>query len=308
MSERISFASFLHPRYWPSWAGLVLLRLVSLLPLPLLWLLGSALGAVLYWLHVPRRRIVMRNLESCFPGLDQVALRRMARRHFRGLGQVALSSGIAYWASRRRLERLFHCTGYEHYTGALAQGRQVILLCPHFLGVEMGGIFLSRIHPMADMYRRMKNGLYDEVFKRGRTRFGGLVVERQEGLKPVIRAMRQGVTFYYLPDQDPGRHNTAFIPFFGVAAATLTALGRLARVTNAVVVPCFTRQLPFGRGYEVMFKPALDNFPTQDEIADATRMNRVIETAVREMPEQYFWVHKRFKTRPPGEPDFYRRK
>jgi KDO2-lipid IV(A) lauroyltransferase len=297
-----------HPRYWMSWFGLAMLRVISLMPLPLLWLLGGALGGALYYLHAPRRHIVLRNVGSCFPGIGQAAQRRMARRHFRGLGQAALSSGIAYWASRRRLERLFHCTGYEHYTRALAQQRPVILLTAHFFGVEMGGIFLSRAHPMADMYRRMKNRLYDEVFRRGRTRFGGMVVERQEGLKPVIRAMRQGVTFYYLPDQDPGRHNTAFIPFFGVPAATLTALGRLARVTNAIVVPCFTRQLPYGAGYEVMFKPALENFPTDDEIADATRMNRVIEDAVREMPEQYFWVHKRFKTRPEGEPDFYRGK
>ena len=132
------------------------------------------------------------------------------------------------------------------------------------------------------------------------------MVERSEGLKPIIKLLREGVVFIYLLDQDPGRHNTAFVPFFGVQAATLTALGRLTRITNAIVVPSFTRQLPRGQGYEVIFKPALDNFPTGDEVADAARMNQEIEKGVLDMPEQYFWVHKRFKTRPEGEGDFYR--
>ena len=284
----------------------MVMRLLSLLPLPLLWILGSALGGLLYWLHGPRRHIVLRNIEGCFPHLDRPAQRRMARQHFYGVGQAALSAGIAWWGSRRRLEHLVRCRDRHYYDWALAQGRPVILLSAHFVGMEIGGMYLSRERPMVDMYRRAKNKLFDEVFKRGRVRFGGRVVERGEGLKPIIKAMRQGVVFIYLLDQDPGRHNTVFVPFLGVQAATLTALGRLTRITNAIVVPCFTRQLSYGRGYEVIFKPALDNFPTTNEVADATRMNWEIEQGVREMPEQYFWVHKRFKTRPLGEPDFYR--
>ena len=285
--------------------GLALLRLMSFFPLPFLWFVGYVFGGGLYYLHGARRHITVRNIERCFPDLDHRAHRRMARQHFRALGQLSLSIGVAYWGGKRRFERLVHCVDREHYDQALAQGRPVILLAAHFIGVEIGGIYLSRERPMADMYRRAKNQLFDEVLRRGRTRFGGQVVERLEGLKPIIKAMRQGVVFYYLPDQDPGRHNTVFVPFFGVPAATLTALGRLARITNALVVPCFTRQLSYGRGYEVIFKPALDNFPTADETADAARMNREIEQGVREMPAQYFWVHKRFKTRPLGEPDFY---
>ena len=306
MPPKTDLWSLLHPRYWLSWVGLGLLRLLSFIPLPILWLLGGALGGGLYYLHAARRHIAVRNIESCFPDLDRHAHRRMARQHFRALGQASLTIGVAYWASKRRLERLVHSRGREHYDRALAQGRPVILLVAHFIGIEMGGIYLSRERPMIDMYRRTKNRLFDELLRNRRTRFGGQVVERLEGLKPIIKAMRQGVVFYYLPDQDPGRHNTMFIPFFGVPAATLTALGRLARITDAVVVPCFTRQLSYGRGYEVIFKPALDNFPTADEVADATRMNLEIEQAVREMPVQYFWVHKRFKTRPLGEADFYR--
>ena len=306
MPPKTDFWPLLHPRYWLSWVGLALLRLVSLAPLPVLWLVGYVLGSGLYYLHGARRHITVRNIESCFPTLNRRAQRRMARQHFHALGQTALTIGIAYWGSTRRLERLVRCVGRGYYDEALAQGRPVILLAPHFTGIDIGGVYLSRERPMIDMYRRVKNQLFDEVLRRGRTRFGGHVVERLEGLRPIIKAVRQGVVFYYLPDQDPGRHNTVFVPFFGVPAATLTALGRLARITNALVVPCFTRQLPYGRGYEVTFKPALDNFPTTDAVTDAARMNREIEQTVREAPEQYFWVHKRFKTRPLGEPDFYR--
>ena len=306
MSLKIEPPSLLHPRYWLGWMGLALLRLISFAPLPVLWLVGGLLGSALYYLHSARRHIVVRNIESCFPSLDRRAHRRMARRHFRALAQASLAIGIAYWGSKRRLERLVRCVGRRHYDEALAQGRRVILLVPHFIGIDVGGIYLSRERPMINMYRRTKNQLFDAVLRRGRTRFGGHVVERLEGLKPIIKAVRQGLVFYYLPDQDPGRHNTLFIPFFGMPAATLTALARLARITNALVVPCFTRQLPYGRGYEVILKPALDNFPTTDEVADATRMNQEIEQGVGDMPEQYFWVHKRFKTRPLGEADFYR--
>ncbi len=305
MRPKTDAQSLLHPRYWLSWVGLLSLRLISFVPLPVLWLVGSILGGGLYYLHGARRHIAMRNIECCFPNLDRRAHRRMAKQHFRTLGQTSLAMGIAYWGGKRRLERLVRCAGRGHYDQALAQGRPVILLAAHFIGVEIGGIYLSRERPMVDMYRRANNQLFDEVLRRGRTRFGGQVVERREGLMPIIKAMRQGAVFYYLPDQDPGRHNTAFIPFFGVPAATLTTLGRLARITNAIVVPCFPRQLPYGRGYEVIFKPALDNFPTDDEIADATRMNAAIEEGVRAMPEQYFWVHRRFKTRPENEPAFY---
>jgi KDO2-lipid IV(A) lauroyltransferase len=308
MKQKNSFLPLLHPRYWLSWIGLAVMRLFSLLPLTVLWALGSVLGGLLYLLHGSRRSIVLRNIQGCFPHLDRAAQRRMARQHFYSLGQAALSAGIAWWASKRRLESLVRCRDRQHYDQALAQGRPVILLSAHFIGMEVGGLYLARERLMVDMYRHAKNELFDAVFRRGRLRFGGTLVERSEGLKPIIKLLRQGVVFYYLLDQDPGRHNTVFVPFFGVPAATLTALGRLARITNAIVVPCFSHQLPRGRGYEVIFRPALDNFPTGDDVADTLRMNQEIEQGVLEMPEQYFWVHKRFKTRPEGEADFYQRK
>jgi KDO2-lipid IV(A) lauroyltransferase len=294
-----------HPRYWPSWLGLGVLAVAALLPLPLVWWLGSALGQLLYYLHAPRRRIARRNIAACFPALDAGAQRRMVRGHFRALGAASLTPGIGWWASAARLRRLTRYRNRDCLDKLLAAKRPVILLAPHFVGLEMGGMRLSQEYPVVSMYKRAKNALFDRYMRRGRERYGVVMVERNAELRPMIRLLRAGRLFYYLPDQDPGRRGSVFAPFFGIPTATVTALSRIARLADAVVIPCFTKQLPYGRGYEVIFHPPLDDFPSGDELLDATRMNQAIEAGVREMPEQYFWVHKRFKTRPENAPAFY---
>lgn len=298
---------FLHPRYWPMWIGLGWLRLAVLLPLPLLWLVGATLGTLMYALHAPRRRIVAINLAKAFPELAAPARNALARQHFRALGQAMFDSALMWWGRYGRLRRLVHVRGREHYDRALAEGRPVILLAPHFVAMEVGGMFLSAQRPVATMFREPKNRLFNAVLRRARVRFGGQIIERHDGLRPVVAALKHGKVFYYLPDQDLGHAGTLFAPFFGVQTATLAVLGRLARVTGAAVIPCFARQRPFGRGYDIIFEPPLADFPTGDDYTDAVRMNQVIEGAVRVAPAQYFWVHKRFKTRPAGEADFYAR-
>jgi len=297
----------LHPRYWPSWIGYIFLRAAALLPLPLLWVVGGVIGDILYISHSERRKITLVNIRLCFPELSDRAQRSMARRHFREFVRAAMAVPIAWWGSVRRLERLVHCRDCHYFDDAIAEGRCVILLIAHFVGLEIGGMYLASAGDpqLIGMYKRPKNRLFDYMIWKGRFRFGGMLVDRVEGLKPVIRGLKQGMVFCYLPDQDPGLRGSVFVPFFGVPTATLTALGRLAAITDAVVVPSFTRQLPYGRGYEVVFRPPLDNFPSGDELEDARRMNEEIEKDVGEMPEQYFWVHRRFKTRPPGEPGVY---
>jgi len=299
------WTDFLHPRYWMTWCGFGAMRVLSALPLSVIWLLGSALGECFYYLHGPRRRIVNRNLESCLPELGRRERVRLAKQNFRATAQAMLDTGIAWWASRSRLRRLVHCIGREHYDQALATGRPVILLAPHFIALDMGGLYLTTEgRSMISMYKRPKNRLLHVFIAQRRERFGAAkLVESRAGMKQVVRALKRGEVFYYLPDQNPGRKNTVFVPFFGIPAATLTALGRLARITDALVVPCISRQR--GGGYEVIFKPALEDFPTGDDITDAVRMNEAIEQAVRENPDQYFWMHKRFRTRPIGEPGFY---
>ncbi|MHB8346758.1 MAG: lysophospholipid acyltransferase family protein [Acidiferrobacterales bacterium] len=306
MTETSVRRPFVHPRYWPSWIGYVFLRATALLPLPVIWALGGAIGELFYLLHAERRHITQANLRLCFPDLDSRARNNIARRHFREFIRASLTVPIAWWGSVGRLNRLVRCRDCHYFEDACHAGRRIILLAPHFVSMEIGGIYMASRHPgFVNLYKRPKNPLLDYLISRRRQRFGGVLVERMEGLRPAIRSIKRGLAFYYLPDQDQGSRGAVFAPFFGVPAATLTSLGRLAAITGAVVIPCFTRQLPYGRGYEVIFRPPLDNYPSGDDIADASRMNQEIEAGVREMPEQYFWVHRRFKTRPPGFPQLY---
>jgi len=301
-----SVAALAHPRHWAGWLGLALLRFVSHLPLRLVWLLGAALGMLLYALHGGRRRVARRNLERCFPLLAPSAREQLVRSHFRALGQALFDNGIAWWGSRRRLRRLVRLRGREHYARALARGQNIILLVPHFLGLEVAVSRLSMEQPMVTVFRHPDSVPLRVAMERGRRRFGLQLIEHNRPFMTLVRAVKFGTSLYYLPDQDAGRRNAVFAPFFGIPAATFAALGRLAAMTDAVVIPCIARQRAHGAGYEVAFQPPLKDFPTGDTVADAARMNAEIEKAVRKWPAQYFWVHKRFKTRPEGEGDFYR--
>ncbi len=295
------------PRHWPVWLAVGVLRLFSLLPLPLMWMLGAVIGQFISVFPSRARRTADVNLALCFPDLGVVARRRRRRAIFRTVTQGAVSIGISLWSSPRRLRRLVSFRGRNHFDQALAAGRRVILLAPHFVILEIAGLRLSEERPMVSMYKRPKNPVLDWVLRRGRSRFGGVMIERNSELRPLVRMLRQGLPFYYLPDQEPGNANFVFAPFFGVPAATVTAASRIARLADAVVIPCYTRLLPWGKGYEVIMKPPLPDFPSNDALHDATRMNAAIEDAVRELPEQYLWTYKRFKTRPGNAPSYYAR-
>jgi KDO2-lipid IV(A) lauroyltransferase len=302
----IRLNQYRHPRYWPTWIGLAVMRLVSWLPLPLIALAGGALGMLLYALHAKRRHIVNVNIRRCFPELPPRQQARIARRHFRAFGQTLLDIGIAWWASESRIKRLTRFRGRDHYDRALRENKNIILLAPHFLGLEYGGIRLSTERPMVTVFRHPVNKLLSVVMERARSRFQLRLVEHIKPLTTLVRQMKSHVPLYYLPDQDAGLRQSVFAPFFGIPAATFAVLPRFAEMTGAVVIPCITRQLSWGRGYEIDFRPPLNNYPSGDPVADTTRMNKEIEDAVRERPEQYFWLHKRFKTRPKGEKDFYK--
>jgi Kdo2-lipid IVA lauroyltransferase/acyltransferase len=293
------------PRYWPTWIGLGVLRVLSWLPLPLAAAIGAGLGMVLYCFHGPRRRVVRINIERCFPQLPRAQQRRIVRRHFRAFGQSVMNIPVAWWASPRRLRRVVRLRGRRRVDEALVAGRNVILLAPHFLGLEIGGVRLSLDSALVSVFRHPDNKLVRAVMRRARSRFGLRLIEHNRLFTSLVRAVKAGAPLYYLPDQDAGNRHSVFAPFFGIPAATFTALARLARLTDALVIPCITYQRPWGRGYEMVFHAALADFPSGDALADTARMNAEIERAVRVHPEQYFWLHKRFKTRPPGEPKFY---
>jgi KDO2-lipid IV(A) lauroyltransferase len=284
--------------------GLALIWLLHFLPLRLLALAGRGFGMLLYVLARERRRVTLTNLGLCFPQWGEAERIRIARRHFQAFGRSLLEHGILWWSSRERVLGLIRIEGLAHWQAAA--GRPVILLAPHFVGLDMGGIRLGAEHRVVSVYSQQKNPAFDAVLYRGRTRFVMPdLYSRQDGIRPVVKSMRKGLPFYYLPDMDFGERDSIFVPFFGVPAATITGLARIAQLARAVVVPAVTYQLPGADGYVLKFFPAWQDYPSGDEVADARRMNAFIEERVREMPEQYFWLHKRFKTRPAGEAGFY---
>lgn len=284
--------------------GLALLWLLHFLPLGTIAVLGRGVGLVLYRLGHERRQVALTNLRLCFPVWSERELRRVARRHVQAVARSLIERGILWWSSKARIQRLVRVEGREHVEPLL--GQPMIWLAPHFVGLDMGGTRLSTEWAGCSMYSRQKDAFVDRVLLRGRMRFiAPRLFSRQDGIRPLVRAIREGLPFYYLPDQDLGPRDSIFVPFFGVPAATITGLSRIARVAGAIVVPVVTRQLPGGEGYLTTFYPAWRDFPSGDDEQDARRMNEFIEQRVLEMPEQYWWLHKRFKTRPPGEPRPY---
>lgn len=281
-----------------------LLWLMHFLPLSIQAAIGNGLGWVLYKLARSRTRVARINLKLCFPELSDAERETLVRKHVQSFMRGALDHGLLWWAPRRRLEKLIRIEGLEHWLAVKDQ--PVIWLAPHFMGLDAGGTRIVMDYHAVSMYAQQKNPYVMQLLLRSRTRFGtATLFSRQDGIKPVIKAIRSGLPFYYLPDQDFGASDAVFVPFFGVPAATVTGLSRLSKVARAKVVPVITRILPGGEGYQVKFYPPWENFPSDDVEADTRRMNAFIEERVREMPEQYFWTHKRFKTRPPGEAKFY---
>ncbi|TJZ79158.1 lysophospholipid acyltransferase family protein [Chitiniphilus eburneus] len=278
--------------------------LLRFLPFPVLRVLGAALGQLLY-LVPGRRRVGLRNLELCFPTLPLAQRRRMLREHYHTFGACALSYGILWFSSPRRLKRLVVREGYEHYLAI--KDRPVIALAPHFLGLDFGAVRHTLDHWGASIYTSTHDNSFDLLLRFGRSRFGPpLLFRRTDGIRQVVRALKRGASLYYLPDQDLGASESIFVPFFGVEAATIPALSRLAQLGNAAVVPMVTTLE--GNRFVTRFYPAWEHFPSDDVIADTRRLNAFIEARVLECPAQYFWLHRRFKTRPPGVPDRYGRK
>ena len=284
--------------------GLFIVWLLHFLPLPLLALAGQGLGMLLYWVGRERRRVARINLRLCFPQMPERAREQLLRRHFRAFARSLLERGIVWWSSAARIQKVVRIEGIEHWNAV--RDKPVIWLAPHFVGLDMGGVRLTTEFPLVSMYSRQKNAVFNALLLHSRSRFGmSHLVSRQDGIKSVIKTIKSGVPFYYLPDNDFGARDAVFVPFFRVPAATITGLSRLAKLTGAAVVPCVTRQLPGAGGYVLKFYPAWHDFPSNDVKADTQRMNVFIEERVLEMPEQYIWLHKRFKTRPPGEAHFY---
>lgn len=297
----------LAPRYWPTWFALGLLRLGTLLPFGAQLALGRWLGRRLHRFARRRRRIAETNLRLCFPELDEPARRRLLLAHFESLGMGFMETALSWWGSAGRLRGLMRIEGMEHLEAAQARGRGVLLVAAHFTTLEIGARLLALAVPLHPMYRPHNNPLFEQIQGRARTRQSAGAIRRDD-IRATVRALKANQAVWYAPDQDFGPRQSVFVPFMGINAATLTATGRLAKMSGAAVVPMTQERLADGSGYRVILEPPVEGLPSGDDQADARRQNAVFERWIRQRPADYLWVHRRFKTRPDGEPDFYEAK
>ena len=295
---------FLAPRYWPTWLGLGMLRVLALLPFAWQVRIGAAVGRLALRFSPHRRHITRVNLELCFPALDDAQRQALLIKHFESLGIGMLETALSWWGAPGRLRPLTRIEGLEHLHAALAKGKGVILLSAHFTTLEIGGRLLAQHAPFHVMYREHKNALFEAVMKRARERHYEKAIERSD-IRGMLRSLKGNHPVWYAPDQNYGREHSVFVPFFGVPAATITATSRLAHMSGAAVVPFFQERLPGAAGYRLRLWPALADFPGADIEQDTRRINAVIEAQIRRVPEQYLWTHRRFKTRPGNTPDPY---
>ena len=285
---------------------LATLWLFHWLPLPAQALLGRALGRLLHAVAGSRRRIALRNVELCFPEKPAAERAQLVREHFQWLGRSILERGLLWYAPAERLKRLIQIEGDVGL--AERSERPVMWLVPHFMALDVAGVsvLLFQTRKVVSMYQEQSNPQVDAAIRRGRLRLGNAeIFPRADSAKPLLRAIRRGDAFFNLPDMDFGERDAAYVPFFNVPAATLLAPSRLARALNMVVQPVVAEALPGGQGYRVRFLPPWEHFPSAEALADTAAMNRWIEAEIRANPAQYLWVHKRFKTRPAGEPSLY---
>lgn len=266
--------------------------------------LGRAIGDLLWWTVWPRRRVALTNLRACFPHWDEARHRGCARACFRNIACGAIDHAVLWRGTQQEVEAFVRVEGEVHLRQALARG-PVILLAPHFVGLDAGGLRVNTLVRGVSIYARQSNPVWDDWLLRARKRFNDPVLVPRTGsdLRPVLRAMKEGLPLYYLPDMDHGPQQSIFVPFFGVGAATIPMVPRLARATGASVVMAVTERA--SDGYLLHFEPPWADYPTDSVEADTARMNREIERWVLRMPDQYLWTHRRFKTRPPGAASIY---
>jgi len=294
----------LQPRYWPTWLLFLLMWLLTRLPYALQMRAGQLIGRLAYHLARRRRRIAEVNIRLCFPDLDTHRQAALVRAHFLSLGQGMVETALCWWGRESQLRHRFLLIGEHHLEAALQRGNGVILLSAHFTTLELGGRLLALRQAFHVLYRQHRNRLFESVMRRSRARRFRSAIARDD-TRALLNRLKDNQAVWYAPDQNHGGPQSLFAPFFGVQASTLTSTSRLAKISSAAVVPFFQTRLPGNHGYLLVICPALADFPGDDPQADAARVNHLIETVVREMPEQYLWVHRRFKTRPPGEHDPY---
>lgn len=270
---------------------------VAKLPYGLQLFIGILLGKLMYLLMPRRRRIARINIGLCFPELGERERQALLRKSFKSLGIGIIELAMTWWGPKRRLQKLVQIEGLEHLQKALKKGKGALLLSAHFTTLEIGSRLITFYQPIAAMYRKYKNPLFGEILRRVRNNiFESAVLH--SNVRGLVSCLKKNLPVWYAPDQNYQRRYCIFVPFFNIPTATITATSRIAKLSGTEVVPFFQERLPGTRGYKLRILPALKNFPSGDDVVDTTRINKLIEDEVRRLPEQYFWVHQRFKKMP----------
>lgn len=299
-------ASYRHPRWWPTWLAMGCIWLLAQLPMQLQWRLGKLIGDLAYFFMRRRRHITETNIALCFPELEPAQQRALVRRTFRSNGIGLMEVGSAWFRNPESLRRFTRVHGQEHLEDAFKHGRGILLLGGHYSTLDLGGSLISLFIEADVMQRDHNNSLVNAIMTRSREQRYGVALDRRD-LRGLFKRLRMNRTVWYAPDQDYGRRGSVFAPFFGVPAASITATARIAQSSGCVVIPFSHFRSEQGLGYDIYFLPALSPFPSGDEMTDASLVNATIEAQVRQHPDQYLWMHRRFKTRPnPTDPNPYR--
>ncbi|PLR32379.1 lipid A biosynthesis palmitoleoyl acyltransferase [Chimaeribacter californicus] len=297
--------ALLHPRYWFTWFGLGVLFLLVQLPYPVLYRLGVWMGRTSMRFLKRRVSITRRNLELCFPGMDPCLLERKVVSNFESLGMGLIETGMAWFWSDRRVKRWFDVNGLHNLKMAQQDNRGVLVIGIHFMSLELGGRAMGLCQPMMAMYRPHNNKAMEVAQTWGRMRSNKAMLDRKD-LRGMVQALKRGEAVWFAPDQDYGPRGSVFAPLFAVdQAATTSGTFMLARLAKPALVPVVLVRREDGRGYELLIQPALQDYPLDDEMAAAAYMNRIVEREIMRAPDQYMWLHRRFKTRPTGTPSLY---
>lgn len=295
----------LAPWHWPTWSAFLILRSLALLPYSLMLKLGPLLGRLLMLFWSSRRGFVDWNLKLCFPELSQTERLVLRKKNFESLGIGLFELAVSWWGRESLIQQMSHVEGLEHLEAAKAKGKGVVLLCAHFTTLEISGRFLRQYTEFSPIYRKSKNPVAEHQIVHWRSRKLGPMINR-DNLRDMLRTLRQNGVIWMLPDQNNKRSNGIFVKFFGIDASTTTGLSRLTQFTGSAVVPFRVTRRRAGDGYDIRFFPAFEAFPSDDLASDTQRINDTIEAWAREYPEQYFWIHRRFRTRPDtNAPPFY---
>ena len=294
--------NFIHPKYFLTWILILLMRVGVFVPFRLQVFFGKIIGKLIYPLMTELRKTAYSNVSNCFPGKKQPQVTLLVKQHFEAIGISLFETANAFFASDKKIKKMLIIVNEQHFTEALKKEGGIILLCSHFMPLMLGSRALLIKHTIANIYRPQNNKLFDQVMVKSYVKNGALMIKNTD-TKSIMKAINNSLPIWYAPDQDLGKNNSIFAPLFGIQTATASATARLAKNKNTRVISySFFRTK---HGYEMSFDKPLKNYPSGDAIKDASETNQILEKQILKNPEQYLWIHRRFKTRPEGEENFY---